>query len=144
MNDDSNAPANLPPAPRKRRRAELPPAATFPLPVRALWEAANPEAQARAKHTGQTLLEVWLGRMTRAEAAKHLGLPPIRLAQLMKQAAAGLVAGLLKQPKRRQKAFKALQEAWGPDAKTLQQLVKQLEQENHVQQELIQLLKAMP
>ncbi len=137
-------PLVLPPPKIRRPRAKLALALTFPLPVRALWVTASPEEQARAQETGTALLEMWLGRLSRAEAAKQLGIPLIRLAQLSKQAASGLVAGLLKQPKPRAKAQKALQAAWGPDVKTLQKRVQQLEQETHVQQTLIQLLKAMP
>lgn len=141
--NDPNPPTTTPPR-RKWRRAKLALALTFPLPVRALWEAASPEEQRRAQQVGTTLLEVWLGRLSRQDASTQLGLPAIRLAQLSKQAASGLVAGLLKQPKPRAKALKALQAAWGPNVQTLQRRVQELEQETRVQQELIQLLKAMP
>lgn len=129
--------------PRQRRvKIALPP--KLPVPVRALWEAASPEAQRRAQEVAMVLLEIWLGRISRAEGAKRLGLTPVRLWQLSQSATSGLVAGLLKQPKARKGAVAALTAPSGPDPKALAKRVEELERETAVQRELIELLRTLP
>ncbi len=81
----------------KRTKFAVPKA--MPRPVKALWAAATPEAQARAHRAATAILRTWLGKATREEAAKELELTPLRFWQLSQQAVAGLVAGLLHQPR---------------------------------------------
>lgn len=83
--------------PRKRRLSVVP---RMPVPVRALWDAASEEEKARAHRMAAVMLQVWLGKMRRSEAAEQLQLTPVRVWQLSQQAVAGMVAGLLKQPRR--------------------------------------------
>src|SRR5262245_2982250 len=95
-----------PPSPggRRRRRGlkrlkfQVP---RMPSPVRALWEGANPEERQRAHAVATAVLRTWLGRTSREEAAKDLGVAPLRFWQLSQQAVAGLVAGCLRQPRYR-------------------------------------------
>src|SRR5574338_1704483 len=95
---------------RKRRFRKVP---RMPVPVKALWEKATEEERKRAHETCTLLLELWLGRATRAEAAARLKVPPLRVGQLSQQALAGMVAGCLRQPRARGKAADP-----GPDEPT--------------------------
>ena len=49
---------------------------------------------------GVLMLEHWLGRMTRKDLGTKLNLPPLRVWQMSQQALAGMVVGLMAQPKR--------------------------------------------
>ena len=46
-----------------------------------------------------TILEMWLGKVSRSEAAKRLEVSQLRLSQLSQQSVSGMMAGLLKQPR---------------------------------------------
>lgn len=116
----------------------------FPVPMRALWEGASPEEKERAHQASQVLLEVWLGRIRREEAAKMLGVSPLRIWQLSKLAVSGMAAGLLKQPRSRRKAILAANGDGSPDTVAMQKRLLELERETRVQKELIDLLKALP
>jgi len=87
---------------RKRTKSGMP--QHVPWPVRALWRAASEEEKARAHKAAVTMLEAWLGKTPREEAAARIGVRPLRFWQLSQQAVAGMVAGLLKQPKARKGA----------------------------------------
>ncbi len=131
--------------PRMRRaKIKLPP--KMPIPVRALWEVATQEEREKAHQSGVILLQVWLGQMSKEEASKQLGIPPLRIWQLSRQAISGMVAGLLKQPKMRKgkAALESLKQEEGVNTKALEKRVKELERENTLQKELIELLRAMP
>lgn len=137
------------PAARPRRartglkRVKFAVPAKMPLPVRALWASASPEAQAKAHQAATAILRTWLGKATREEAAKELGLSPLRFWQLSQQAVAGLVAGLLKQPRFRGGV--------GPGAEpaeegvgVLRRRMAALEKELDGARRLIALLKELP
>jgi hypothetical protein len=70
-------------------------------PVKALWDAASAEEREQAHRACTTFLELWLAKITKEEAMERLQLSPLRMWQLSQQALAGMVAGLLRQPKRR-------------------------------------------
>ena len=84
----------------KRTFRRLPPPA---LAVKPLWEAANEEDKKRAHRQGTTILQLWLGKVTKEQAMTELELPALRLWQLSQQALSGMLAGLLKQPRTRVK-----------------------------------------
>lgn len=100
-------PANgvSPPPPKKRRtrrgkkRVVFKPPQRFAAPVRALWKTASPEQQNRAHRRCVVMLEYWLGRISKSEAAEKLSLPVLRIWQLSQMALSGMLAGLLEQPK---------------------------------------------
>lgn len=122
---------------RKRRFRRVP---RMPVPVKALWERASEEERRRAHETCSLLLELWLGRATRAEAAARLKVPPLRLWQISQQALAGMVAGCLRQPRARGKAAES-----GADEPTaLRKRLLELEREAQAKDSLITLLKEMP
>lgn len=135
-------------APRARRTRRGWKRTTFqvprkmPAPVRALWLGASEEQRARAHTTAATILKTWLGRATREEAAKELGLSSIRLWQLSQQAVCGLVVGCLRQPRFRGPARSPLpgEEGLG----VLRQKISRLERELDGAQRLISLLKDLP
>jgi len=121
---------------RKRRFRRVP---RMPVPVRALWEGATEEERKRAHETCATILELWVGKATKAEAAARLKVPPLRVWQLSQQALAGMVAGLLKQPRARRGAER------GPDEPTaLRKRLAQLERETQARDSLIALLRELP
>ena len=85
---------------RFRKRTKFLHVPKAPWPVRSLWEAATEEERRRAHATCTAMLELWLGKATKREISERLQLPPLRLWQMSQQALAGMVAGLLKQPRR--------------------------------------------
>ena len=95
---------SMPSAPEKKRTRRyhkrtfkrLPPPA---LAVKPLWEAASEEDKKRAHRQGTTILQLWLGKVTKQQAMAELELPSLRLWQLSQQALSGMLAGLLKQPR---------------------------------------------
>lgn len=122
---------------RKRRFRKVP---RMPVPVRALWERASEEERKRAHETCALLLELWLGKATRAEAASRLKVPPLRVWQLSQQALAGMVAGCLRQPRARGIPAEPGQE----EPTVLRKRLLQLEREAEAKDSLIALLKEMP
>lgn len=115
----------------------------MPVPVRAVWAAASPEEQRRAHDTATVILRTWLGKATREEGAKELSLSPLRFWQLSQQAVAGLVAGLVTQPRFRGRAA-------GPSAPpeesvgVLKKRIAALERELEGSRRLIGILKDLP
>jgi hypothetical protein len=86
---------------------------------------------------------MWLGKVTREEAATELGLSTLRLWQLSQQAVAGLVAGCLKQPRFRRgrsPAGEAPEEGVG----VLRKKIAALERELDSARRLIGILKDLP
>ena len=124
----------------KRTKFAVPKA--MPRPVKALWAAATPEAQARAHRAATAILRTWLGKATREEAARELGLSPLRFWQLSQQAVAGLVAGLLKQPRFRGGVGPA--EPAEEGVGVLRRKMAALEKELDGAKRLIALLKELP
>lgn len=125
----------------KRTKFAVPKA--MPRPVKALWAAATPEAQAKAHRAATAILRTWLGKATREEAAKELELTPLRFWQLSQQAVAGLVAGLLHQPRFRGSAVPGDAPA-EESAGVLRRRITALERELDGARRLIGLLKELP
>lgn len=123
---------------RRRRGFRMPPPA---VPVKGLWAAAAPEARERAHRSANLLLQSWVGLKSRSEAAKELGIPPVRLWQLNQQALSGMVAGLLKQPRGRKGAVPMDPEE---DPKVLRKRIRQLEADLDAAKRLIEVLKDLP
>ena len=125
---------------RGRRRAsfQVPKA---PVPVRWLWDAATEEQRQRAHLAVVAVMEYWLGRATKLEAAEKLQITPLRLWQISQQALSGMVAGLLKQPKSR-KGVVALDPT--DDPKMLRKKIAELEKVVATQERLIAILREMP
>jgi hypothetical protein len=115
-------------------------------PVRAIWELATETERQEAHKTGVLMLEHWLGRMTRRDLGTKLNLPPLRVWQMSQQALAGMVVGLMAQPKRPPKGTPMATEKKieKDELKTLRKRVADLEQDNRVLKELLDLLKDMP
>jgi hypothetical protein len=114
----------------------------MPVPVRALWKSASPEEQARAHRCASVLLRAWLGKITREEGAAELDLTPLRFWQLSQQAVAGMVAGLLRQPRFRGRAS-TTEMGEGSPAEARRRIAT-LERELQGAQRLIALLKDLP
>src|SRR5688500_6395026 len=79
-----------------------------PIPVRSLWESASQEEKQKAHKTAATLLQYWIGHKSKKEVAEELKIPQLRIWQLSGQAAAGMAAGLLKQPRARKGALASM------------------------------------
>lgn len=109
--------------------------------VRGLWESATEEQRQRAHRSAAAVMEYWLGRATKVEAASRLEVPPLRIWQLSQQALSGMVAGLLKQPKSR-KGGVAVDPS--EDPKTLRKRIVDLERTIAMQDRLIAVLREMP
>lgn len=84
---------------RGKKRVVFKPPQRFAAPVRALWKTASPEQQNRAHRRCVVMLEYWLGRISKQQAAEKLSLPVLRIWQLSQMALSGMLAGLLEQPK---------------------------------------------
>lgn len=120
---------------------------TPPYPVRAIWELAPETERQEAHKMGVLMLEHWLGRMTRKQLGEKLDLPALRVWQLSQQALAGMVVGLMAQPKRPPKGTpmpSQTKQAEKDELKTLRKRVADLEQDNRVLKELLEVLKDMP
>lgn len=118
---------------------------TPPYPVRALWEMASEEERKKAHELGALLLEHWLGRMSKKELGEKIGQPPLRVWQLSQQALAGLVVGLLKQPKRPPKGTPPPSTLLPQDnPKQLKAQILELQRQKQVLEELVEILKDLP
>jgi hypothetical protein len=124
------------PSGKRGRKFRVPPPA---MPVKSLWLGASEEERRIAHETGMVMMEYWLGRVSKTEAARRLQLPPIRVWQLSQRAISGMLAGLLAQPK----AKEAMKNP-GDDPKALKKRIQELEETVKTQDALIQLLKQMP
>lgn len=124
---------------RKRSFRRLPKPA---VPVKALWEAASEAEKARAHQTCVVMLEYWLGKTSKAEVAKRLEVTPLRVWQLSQQALSGMVAGLLKQPRRKKGALMPTDPQ--DDPKVLKKRIAQLERELKLAEDVIALLRDLP
>ena len=126
--------------PGRRSKFKMPHPA---VPVKYLWEAASEEERKKAHQTGVAILELWLGKSSRAEAAEKLGMPLVRVWQLSKQALSGMVVGLLKQPKARKGVLKGLPY---PEENTaqLKARIMSLEKQLVRMRSLVELIRQMP
>ena len=123
----------------RKRTLKAPP--TFALPVRTLWDLASEDQRMKAQLAGIAILEHWTGRITKAEVAKRLSIPPLRVWQLSQQATSGMLAGLLVQPKTRAKGVPMNP---NEDPKALLKKIKELEETVRRQDLLIAVLRSMP
>jgi hypothetical protein len=88
------------------------------------------------------MMEYWMGRASRIEAARKLGIPPLRVWQLSQQAVSGMVVGLLKQPKSRKNPEESMNPADNP--KELRKKIAELEKTIAMQDRMIAVLREMP
>lgn len=124
---------------RRKKGFALP---KFPAaPVKSLWNSATEEEKLAAHKTAVMVLEHWMGRMTRADLARKLQMPPVRAFQLSRMALSGMVAGLLKQPKTPPKGTPLLPEE---DPRKLLKRVADLERQNELLTYLLQVVRDMP
>lgn len=134
----------LPPHTRRgRKRLVFQPPRQMPPSVRVLWETASPEAKERAHRSCVAILSMWLGRTTRAAVAEELELPPLRVWQLSQAALAGMLAGLLKQPRGRSKGNIDMQSDQ-EDPRALKKRIAELEAENRSLRDLVEVLRNLP
>jgi hypothetical protein len=139
-------PSSPQPAQRRRRglkRTKFQVPQKMPLPIKALWEAAGEEERASAHRTAVEILCAWLGKTTRAEAAARLSMPPLRFWQLSQQAVAGMVAGLLRQPRARRGRPPQGGEP-SPGAESLRKEIARLTDELSGAKSLIAILRELP
>ena len=122
---------------KRKATFRLPPPAA---PVKGLLLAATPEESQAAHRVATAILETWLGKRTRADAAKALGVPVVRMKQLGDAALSGMVAGLLRQPKRMPKIQPLPEE----DPKRLRKALAEAERKNGILEELVVLLRDLP
>lgn len=138
------------PQPKRSKRAGRRKAAfrmdTPPFPVRAIWELASPEERKKGHEMGILMLEHWLGRMTRKELGQKLELPPLRVWQMSQQALAGMVVGLMTQPKRPPKGtlMPTDKKPEKDELKTLRKEVTSLRIDNQRLTELLEILRDLP
>jgi hypothetical protein len=88
------------------------------------------------------VLKPWLGKASREEAARELGVPALRFWQLSQQALAGLVAGCLTQPRFRGRV--RLDTGEEATAVELKRRIHVLEREVEAGRRLIELLRELP
>ena len=119
---------------------------TPPFPVRAIWELASEQQRREAHQLGVLMLEHWLGRMTRKALGEQLNLPPLRVWQMSQQALAGMVVGLMAQPKRPPKGtpMAAEKRIEKDELKSLRKENHDLREDNRVLKELLDVLKDLP
>src|SRR5262245_60177849 len=150
MEEQPNA-GTLEVTPPKRRRRFLKRTAIrvpdrMPIGVRELWKASSEEERAKAHKAAVLLLQAWLGKISREDAAKELDLLPLRFWQLSQQAVAGMVAGCLKQPRSSRGRPRADGSTLPPeeDPVALRKRIATLEQEILGARRLIDVLKQLP
>jgi hypothetical protein len=129
---------------RYRKRTKFQHVPRMPWPVKALWDSASEEEQRLAHRTCTSLLELWLSKATKQEVMERLQIPALRLWQLSQQALAGMVAGLLKQPKRRPPPGEVPMPNPEEDGKLLRRRNAELEKENRILKDLLQLMRELP
>ena len=99
------------------------------------------EDRLQAQRISAMMMEYWLGRITKLEAATSLGMKPLRFWQLSQQAILGMNAGLLLKPARRGVGQVITKEQ---QIKELEKKVKKLEKVIATQRKLIEVLKTLP
>jgi len=109
-------------------------------PIKAIWDQASEEERAKARDLTSELLGYWLGHESKAELARRLGVPPIRVWQMSQRAMAGMVASLLRPPSGRRGAMPRV----GPEIKELRKRNAQLQREVDLLRRLVALLRTMP
>jgi len=127
-----------------KKRLKFAPPQNFPRGVRELWTQASREEQERAHRSCTQILAMWLGRRQREEVSKELSIPPLRVWQLSQQALAGMLSGLLHQPRPRRQSQETTMNSKDDDARELKRRNLELEQKLADRDALIQLLTSMP
>ena len=138
-----NAMTLVPRTRRGKKRLVFQPPRQVPSSVRGLWEGAAQEERTKAHSTCVAILSMWLGRKSRAQVASELSLPSLRVWQLSQAALAGMLAGLLKQPRGRGKGPTTMQSG-EEDPRALKKRISELEAENRALKELLEILKNLP
>jgi hypothetical protein len=128
---------------RSKKRLVFQPPRQMPRSVRSLWESASPEERAGAHARCVAVLSMWLGHQSRAQVARELELPPLRVWQLSQAALAGMLAGLLKQPRGRGRE-PGEPPSGEEDVRLLRKRVSELEQENRTLRDLVEILRNLP
>jgi len=102
------------------------------------------EEQTKAHRTCIQILTLWLGKRRREEVASELSLPPLRVWQLSQQALAGMLAGLLHQPRPRRRSVEAMMKTADDDVSALKKRLA--EQERHIAnlEDLVRLFTSLP
>jgi hypothetical protein len=109
-------------------------------PISAIWAAATPEEQQKARLLCNELLGYWLGHESKAALSRRLQVPQVRVWQMSQRALSGMVAALLRPPTGRRGAMPRID----PEVKALRKRVADLEAETDLQKRLITLLRTMP
>ena len=141
--------ASSPETPRKRRprtgrkRSVFHKAPRPAWPVRGLWESAPKEEKERAHTTCMAILAYWLGKKSKSEVAAELEITVLRVWQLSQQALSGMMAGLLKQPRRRV-GPEAFERKTGENPSELKQRIVQLEKDLSRTEDLVRVLRMAP
>lgn len=127
-----------------KKRLKFGPPQHFPRGVRELWTSATAAEQQAAHRSCTQILAMWLGKRQREEVARELVIPPLRVWQLSQQALAGMLAGLLHQPKARRSKETETMIAKDDDPRFLKKRIAELEKRLADTQGLIQLLAQVP
>lgn len=112
--------------------------------VRGLWEQASEEERRRAHQTCMVMLEYWLGKTSKQETAERLSVPALRVWQLSQQALSGMLAGLLKHPRRGRPTERSASMDPGDDPKILKKRIAELERKLATAEDLIRIFKDLP
>lgn len=112
--------------------------------VRELWTQASQAEQRRAHETCMLMLEYWLGKKSKQEVASELGVPLLRVWQLSQQAVSGMLAGLLKQPRRRRTPAEIASTAPEDDPVRLRGQIRELETKLSRTEDLVRVLRTAP
>jgi hypothetical protein len=141
--------ASVPAASRRRRRTgkkrlHFRPPQAMPRGVRELWQSATSEEQQSAHRSCVQILALWLGKRTREDVAASLSLPPLRVWQLSQQALAGMLAGLLIQPKSRRGRQECTTTCNPDDPRVLNKRIEELSRKNAELEQLVRLVAQLP
>ena len=118
----------------------------FPQPapsVRGSWLIASEAERSQAHRLCMAILEYWLGRASKEEIAQRLGMPPLRVWQLSQQALSGMLVGLLRLPRGREK-LAARSALPSNDSTSLKQRIAELERKLARTEDLVRVLKHLP
>lgn len=127
-----------------KKRLKFAPPQIFPRGVRELWSAASREEQEQAHRSCTQILAMWLGKRRREEVSMELSIPPLRVWQLSQQALAGMLAGLLHQPRPRRRREETTMDPKTKDLRVLEKRNAELERLLLDREDLIRLLSALP
>ena len=127
-----------------KKRLKFAPPQIFPRGVRELWTAASREEQEQAHRSCTQILSMWLGKRRREEVSLELSIPPLRVWQLSQQALAGMLAGLLHQPRPRRRQEETTMDPIKNDLRAQAKRIAELERLLADREDLIRLLSSLP